>query len=952
MTRAASGPIRSFAVTADDADLASAPTTVPAPASSTESDTKSDTESDTKSDTKPSASETESSTEAEPDVEADGEPDVVRKRPKRKRSRLKRVGIWSLVTILVLAVVASLGGVWAVWRAFPQYDGVLKLSGLSANVTVYRDKYAIPQLYAQSADDLFLAQGYIGAQERFWQMDFNRHVTSGTLSEMFGSGQVETDEYLRTMDWRGVAAKEWNIISPQSREYLTAYAKGVNDYLAEHSKGTISLEYSILDLQNSSYKIAPWTPIDSLAWLKALAWDLRGNMTDEIARATMLAGGLTRAQIETLYPDYPYTENAPIVADGGSVVNGTFVNGSQAVATTPAADVTADVPAIPAAALPALQAVQAAVDGMPSIVGPTVPGIGSNSWVIAGNLTTTGKPILANDPHLSPSMPSIWYQMGLHCACSFNVEGYTFAGVPGVIIGHNGRIAWGFTNLDPDVTDLYLEKVKGNEYEVDGAWVPLTIEHTTINVAGGKSVPLTVRTTDNGPLLSDVSTELQTIAKKPDVDPSGAPSMTAAPTDGITYAVALKWTALTPGTTMDALFAVDEASDWTSFKAAAAQFTVPAQNMVYADVDGNIGYQSPGQIPIRTKGDGRWPAPGWDSAYDWQGYIPFAQLPSEENPSDGYFATANQAVINPDTYLPFLTDDWSYGYRSQRIADMITAASSGGQKISVADVQKMQFDTRNDFAAQIVPTLLSEHLTGGVAKAQALLQDWDFQQPADGATGTAAAKSSAAAAYFNQFWHDLVGLTFDEIPAADRPDGGDRWFTVFDGLFADPTNAWWDNASTPQVETRDDIVTQALVSAAKELSTSQGVDPSAWRWGKINTLTIENQSLGTSGIAPIEWLFNYGPVGVPGGCDVVVASCSDLSQSFGVVDSLPSMRMIVDMSNLDASRWVQLVGESGHAFSSHYHDQLDLWLNGETLPMRWNEDSIKSEAEDTLTLTP
>jgi penicillin G amidase len=885
------------------------------------------------------------------DSATDPATDVAETPPKRKRSRLKRFGIWSVITIVVLAVVASLGGVWEVWRTFPQYDGTLKLAGLTGKVTVYRDKFAIPQLYAQNADDLFLAQGYVGAQERFWQMDFNRHVTSGTLSEMFGSGQVDTDEYLRTMDWRGVAEQEWNLISPQSREYLTAYAKGVNDYLADHSLGSISLEYSVLGLQNSDYTIAPWTPVDSLAWLKALAWDLRGNMDDEITRATMLAGGLTRDQVESLYPTYPYAENKPIVADGGTVVNGAFLSGTDAARATKAPAE----PVIPKGAIPALRAIQAAVDGMPSIVGPSLPGVGSNSWVVAGNLTTTGKPILANDPHLSPSMPSIWFQMGLHCACDINTEGYTFAGVPGVIIGHNARVAWGFTNLDPDVTDLYLEKVKGNEYEVDGVWKPLGLRTTTIKVAGGKPIQLTVRTTNNGPLLSDVSDDLKTIAAKPDVDPSGSPTataVTASATDGVTYAVALKWTALTPGTTMDALFAVDAASDWTSFRAAAAQFTVPAQNMVYADVDGNIGYQSPGNIPIRAKGDGRWPAPGWDSSYDWTGYIPFAQLPSEENPADGYFATANQSVIDPATYQPFLTDDWSYGYRSQRIANMITSATTGGAKISVAAVQKMQFDTRNDFAAQITPVLTTEQVTGATKTAQALLDNWDFQQPADGASGTQAARSSAAAAYFNQFWHDLVARTFDELPATDRPDGGDRWFTVVDNLFAEPTNAWWDDKSTAKVETRDDIVRAAMADASTQLAKSQGGDPSGWRWGKINTLTIENQSLGTSGIGPIEWLFNVGPVGVPGGCDIVVASCSDLSDSFGTVDSLPSMRMIVDMSDLDRSRWVQLVGESGHAFSSHYHDQLDLWLKGETLPMRWDEATIKHEAKDTLTLVP
>jgi penicillin G amidase len=876
----------------------------------------------------------------QPDREDLQEPDPQGAEPlrvRRKRRRLVRVGIWALAIVVVLVIVASLGGVWSVRRAFPQYSGTLKAPGLTGNVTVYRDDHAIPQVYATNVDDLFLAQGYVGAQERFWQMDFNRHVTSGTLSEMFGSGQLSTDEYLRTMDWRGVAAQEWNLIAPASRHYLTDYAKGVNDYLAQHSNGAISLEYTVLGLQNHSYRIAPWTPIDSLAWLKALAWDLRGNMDDETTRATLLASGLTRAQVESLYPAYPYPDNAPIIPDGGTVSYGKFAAGQ---------------PDIPKAALPALQSVQTAIDAMPSVVGPTLPGIGSNSWVISGRLTTTGKPILANDPHLAPSMPSIWYQMGLHCTCAFNVEGYTFAGVPGVIIGHNGRIAWGFTNLNPDVTDLYLEKIKGDSYEVDGKWLPLSIRTTTINVAGGKPVRLRIRTTNNGPLLSDQSSDLRAVAAKPDVDPDGQlVDAASTPPDGITYAVALKWTALTPGSTMDALFALDTAGNWDQFRAAAAEFTVPAQNMIYADVDGNIGYQAPGQIPIRKKGDGRWPAPGWDSAYDWTGFIPFNQLPDELNPPDGYFATANQAVIDPERYQPFLTDDWSYGYRSQRIVNMISTATAGGRKISLDDVQKMQFDTRNDFAEQITPTLLGEHVAGDTSAAQALLTDWDFTQPADGKTGTASARSSAAAAYFNEFWHDLVALTFDEIPAADRPDGGDRWFVVFDNLFNDPTNAWWDDRSTTAVETRDDIIVKAMNEASTQLRKAQGTDPTGWRWGKLNQLTIENQSLGTSGIAPIEWLFNYGPVGVPGGCDIVVASCSDLSQSFGDVDSLPSMRMIVDMSNLDASRWVQLVGESGHAFSAHYHDQFQLWLTGQLLPMRWDQTTIKGSAADTLTLT-
>ncbi|WP_425570875.1 penicillin acylase family protein [Rugosimonospora acidiphila] len=865
--------------------------------------------------------------------------------------------------VLVLVLAAAGGGVWAVRTAFPQYGGQLHLAGLSAPVTVYYDAHAIPQVYAANAADLFTAQGYVQAQERFWEMDFRRHLTSGRLAEMFGSSQLETDAYLRTMGWRRVAEQEWNLVSPQTRTYLRDYANGVNAYLRTHGASAISLEYSVLKLSDPGYRIAPWDPIDSLAWLKALAWDLRGNMSDEIERASLLAAGLSRNQVEQLYPEYPYDQHSPIVTTptpATKTAAGTASNagttGSGAAADDGTTTGGGSVPAgTLAAAAPVLADVDQAVRQLPDLVGDDLPGIGSNSWVISGAHTTTGKPILANDPHLEPSMPGIWYQMGLHCTCEYNVEGFTFSGVPGVVIGHNSRIAWGFTNLDPDVSDLYLEKVRGNQYEVDGQWRDLQIRRETIKVAGGKPVTLTIRTTDNGPLLSDASAELRAIGVKPDVDPSGAPASSAATPDpdaGATgYAVALRWTALEPGRTMDALFTLDKAANWDQFRDAAKMFEVPAQNLVYADVDGNIGYQSPGKIPVRGKGDGRWPAPGWDSSYDWTGYLPFDELPSEFNPPQGFIATANQAVINPADYPHFLTDDWTDGYRSQRIMDMISSTISSGSDVSVADVQRMQFDNRNGLAPALVPALLAVPQRGAAARAQGLLRGWDFQEPADGDSDSVTGRDSAAAAYFNVVWRQLLAKTFDELPADRKPDGSDRWWLVMTNLLSQPDSPWWDDKSTPKVETRDDILASAMTAATGELTKRLGSDPTSWRWGAIHTLYVQNQSLGTSGIGPIEWLFNYGPVGVSGGSNIVNATGWDPSVGYQV-NAVPSMRMIVDMSNLDSSRWIQLTGESGHAFSPHYHDQLDLWRTGKTLPMRWDKAGIASSSMDSLTLKP
>jgi penicillin G amidase len=400
----------------------------------------------------------------------------------------------------------------------------------------------------------------------------------------------------------------------------------------------------------------------------------------------------------------------------------------------------------------------------------------------------------------------------------------------------------------------------------------------------------------------------------------------------------LRWTALDPGRTADAIFQLNRASNWSDFRAAAALFEVPAQNLIFADVDGNIGYQSPGKVPIRGNGDGTWPAPGWDPSYDWKGYLPFAELPTVFNPDDGWIVTANQAVVGP-RYQNLLTHDWSYGYRSQRIMDMIRARTTAGAsaKVSAEDIRQMQFDNRNGFAPTLVPVIRKVAPPGPLN----LFDNWDFQQ----------SESSAPAALYNAFWRHLLTRTFDELPADRQPNGGDRWWEVVRPLLDQPNSPWWDDKSTPAVETLNDTFTAAMKDAVAELTARLGDDPAAWRWGDLHTLELTNATFGTSGIAPIEWLFNRGPKGTSGGGAIVNATGWNASKGYEV-DAVPSMRMIVDMSNLDASRWVQLTGNSGHAFHPNYDDQFELWRTGQNLPMPWSRSTIKSQSHATLTLTP
>ncbi|AVH58195.1 MULTISPECIES: penicillin acylase family protein [Streptomyces] len=903
----------------------------------------------------------------------------------RKKGRKARL----FLIVLVLAILGGVGtgaywGISTVRASFPQTKGSLQLEGLSGPVDVKRDGYGIPQIYASSDEDLFMAQGFVQAQDRFYEMDVRRHMTSGRLSEMFGKGQVENDEFLRTLGWDRVAKQEYDTkLSASTKKYLQAYAKGVNAYLKDKDGEDISLEYAALGLSND-YKPAEWTPVDSVSWLKAMAWDLRGNMQEEIDRSLMTSR-LGPKQIADLYPEYPYSRNGTIVQEGAyDSISESYAQSSAGTASTEGTEGTAGTGlAGDTTASSGLQSqlsgLYDVLDDLPTAVGVSGDGIGSNSWVVDGDHTITGKPLLANDPHLSPSLPSVWYQMGLHCRtvsakCQYDVSGYTFAGMPGVVIGHNQDIAWGLTNSGVDVTDLYLEKLTGEGYQYDGKVVPFTSRKETIKVAGGPSKTIVVRETNNGPLLSDRDDELVKVGKKATVD-------TAAPDRGDGYGISLRWTALDPGSSMDAVFEIDKASDWAGFRKASASFDVPSQNLVYADTEGHIGYQLPGRIPTRGEGDGSLPSPGWDSKYKWTGYIKQAELPYEYDPGRGYIVTANQAAVDKNKYPYTLTTDWGYGTRSQRIADLIKTKIDGGGKISTDDMRQMQLDNSSEIAKLIVPKLLKiDFADQDVRDAQKLLEGWDYTQDAD----------SAAAAYFNATWRNILKLAFgnklpkelrvtgqclwvdrvDTTGPADedqrvrecgqrdadqaQPDGGDRWFEVIRKIIDDQGNDWWSAPRTrldKATDTRDELFARAMKDARWELTAKLGKDIDTWSWGRLHRLFLKNQTLGTEGPGALQYMLNRGPWKLSGGEATVNATGWNAAGGYGVV-WVPSMRMVVNLGDLDKSRWINLSGASGHAYNAHYIDQTDKWVKGELLPWAFSEKAVDEKTRDTLLLKP
>ena len=854
---------------------------------------------------------------------------------------LSRVGIG----VVILAVLAGTSGTYYLKsyipntvapKSFPQIDGELKLAGLDGPVDIYRDEMGVPHIYASTTHDLFFAQGYVHAQERFWQMDFWRHIGSGRLSEMFGEGQLDTDKFLRTLGWRQIAEQEYAELNATSKAILDAYVEGVNAYIADREPVELSLEYLILTgILNRDYTIEPWTPIHSLTWGKAMAWDLRGNIGAEIERAVLLKT-LTLEQVNELFPPYP--EDHPIIVPeiGGEVIN------SQALVPNQLSG-SAEFPSV------TLQPIAASFALLDSLLGPAGSGIGSNSWAISGDLTATGTPILANDPHLGIQMPSIWFQMDMHCrvkseACPFEMSGFSFAGVPGVIIGHNDRIAWGYTNVGPDVMDLYIEKVNpnnSNQYEVNGEWVDFDTRTETINVAGGEPIELTVRSTRHGPVLTDTYGPLKDevdLKEDPEAQPFKDKAGVALPDN---YVIALAWTALRSSTPFEAIWGFNLAQNWDDFREAARHFHVPAQNLLYADVDGNIGYQMPGDIPIRAGGDGRLPVPGWTSEYDWTGFIPFEKLPYTLNPASGYIATANNQV-NPVDYPYLISTDWSYGFRAERIVDMIENAPG---KFDIAYIQQMQADSKNLNAETLVPILLALDLDPELASVRdQALGSWDFYDRVD----------SQSATVFEQFWWNLLMDTFkDDLPEDYWPEGGSRWYEVMRELVKQPDSLWWDDQeSEVKTETRDDMFARAFEETVSQMGKEYGKDPAKWpTWGEVHGATFRNQTLGESGIGPIETLFNRGPFVTGGGEGIVDATGWTVGESFEV-DWLPSMRMIVDLGNLSNSVTVHTTGESGHAYHPHYDDMAPLWASVEYYPMLWDEQAITSNAEGHLRLTP
>jgi len=860
---------------------------------------------------------------------------------KRLAKKVLKIAFFTLLGLVCLVLVGGYAFYYHVTRSpLPQIDGELNVTGLGDSVTILRDSNGVPHIYSATMHDLYFAQGYTMAQDRWWQMEWFRHVCAGRTEELTGKNRdlFVSDIFLRTMGWKEVADQDLRESGEDVKTMVSAFVDGVNAYVMSRTPGQLAMQYAVLGLTGIEVKLEPWTQADTLAFTRLMAYDLVYNNNTERLRSLLYDSLGKEMTDDWLTPPWPFGIKPTILEeeDMPEIV----------VETTGSATINEDI----TSEIVAQQTRETASDfHMP--FGDNSE-IGSNSWVATANMTQSGQPLLANDPHLGIQMPSIWYEIGLHCAddgtgIPFDVVGFTFATTPGVVIGHNGSIAWAVTNAYPDVCDFYQIKVNPDnplQYEWNGKWRDMTVREEDISFGDGKPpVTIRVRTTHMGPILNDNKVDEATgkVLGFNNEDP-----------------VALCWTALDPSLISQALVDLNKAKNWEDFRNALKYWDVPSQNFLYADLQGNIGYQMTGRVPIRTsQHDGLLPAPGWTDEYEWKGFIQFDLLPHTYNPERNYIVAANQAATPPeyDDYLAqqlgdgktcILSQECSYGYRAQRISQLLEEKAPN----TIGTYQSIQDDVKLLSAEEVIPFLADLKFDDTeLTQARDWLSEWDCELSVDNPEAT----------LYEEFWAQLVANTFvDEMKANAnkslqqvKPAGGGREMWSVYLLLQEPDNPWWDDVTTTSVvEKRDDILLRSFSQGYGKIVAALGHDWDRWKWGSLHTAEFVSNPLGGSGIGLIERIVNRGAVPVGGGNETVNVS-SYRADNFATT-WIPSMRMIVDTNDFSNCICINSTGQSGHPSSPYYGNMIDAWRTGKYHPMLWTREQVQNSAVHTLILKP
>ena len=797
---------------------------------------------------------------------------------KRRRRNRRRVVAIALVVVLLLSLAAAFA--FLVYRPLPTIDGDRRLIGLDERAEIVRDGYGVPHIFAGTTHDLFFLQGYVTAQDRLFQLDLYRRTGRGRLSEVIGEAGLETDKFIRTIGIARAADLDADLLSEDARVALSAYAEGVNK-LIEQQGDSLPIEFVLL-----GYKPEPWTITDSLVILKLQSYDLATNYGTELARANV-AARVGPAALSQLFPDSDLRPPAAI-ADGAWDSVG------------------------PAFSTPATLPGQG---GLRALFGDAGNGLGSNCVALAGSRTASGKPLLEGDPHLSVRNPAIFYEIAMR-GPGYDIAGFTIPGLPGIGIGHNTRLAWTFTVAYTDVQDFFLEQpdpADPRRFMFKGASEAATVLRERIRVKGKSDpVALDVVVTRHGPLMQGVL--------KNQIAP-----------------LALRWTALDGGKTMDALLGMARATDFASFRRAGADLSGATLSTCYADVDGHIGYVLVGALPDRMKGDGRLPVPGWTGEYEWRGTLPASANPSRADPPEGYIVNANDRPVT-DPVSSAYVGEWDPGFR----AGTLLARVKDLQGATVETLRTIQ----NDYTSPPIAAFLDALVTGAPrtplgGTAQDVVRRWD---------GALSVDSAGAAIYeawlvrmTDRTFHDKLGdLVFLDYVTNGRPT-----FALYK-LLSRKSDPWFTSLGDPSVHGRDELSGLALDDAARELGDRFGPDPAKWRWGAMHTVTFAHP-LSPGLPSPARSLFDLGAYERAGDGYSLNNGAYSLVTPYAL-RSHASERMVADLGDLDLTRTVLPTGESGQPFSRYWGDQTPLWLRGELHPLVTTRDRIADRT--TLVLRP
>jgi penicillin G amidase len=813
-----------------------------------------------------------------------------------------------IVGWILTATIAVAGGIawWLLVRPLPQVDGTASLPGLQQEVTVERDVWGIPHVRAASLADMAEAQGYVMAQDRLWQMDLLRRVSRGQLSEIVGPVAIPLDKQFRLLRFGPAAERDVNLLDQESRIAIEAYARGVNKFIEQH-QNKLPIEFTML-----KYRPQPWLPADSLAIAGYMYQTLTNSWGDELDRAKVTARvGTDRAK--DLFSQEAAMDHF-VLGDPDRPGDGSQRSGKDPEDEEDD-DMTPDDVLKAGAASPQLEFPDVTSALLPEVVrwvGESQRDIrhalGSNNWVVSGKHTATGKPILANDTHLELSVPPIWYEMHLTCP-GWNVKGFTLPGAPLVVIGHNDRIAWGFTNNGADVQDLYIETfnpAQPDEYKVNGKWVKAQTVDEVIHVkqtAHGRSwvsdEHFKVLVTRHGPVMRQ---------------------------EGNT-GYALRWTATEPGGLANTYTRLGKAQNWKEFREIMKNVWGPAQNAVYADAAGNIGYLMAARVPIRKKGHGEVPVPGDTDLYEWKGYIPFEELPQALNPDDGLIVTANARVIGPE-YIPYLTDRWEEPYRTARIWDLL----HDRHDLRPADMLKVQADTYSYpdvfIAEQLAPAAkIAAAKDARTAKLIELSKDWNGIADAD----------STVVGFLEGTRRAALKLILQPV-LGDETQFYEWRSTAFLQRMLTERPAGWLPAT---YKNYDELLVAAADESVKHLERDSGsARIEDWEWKKFDSLDMLHP-LGRQG-----WLKKlFSITGKPQGGTAFSPRAATRHHG-------PAMRMVASVGDWDNSLMVIPGGESGQLGSSHYSDQFEYWYDGKPVRAPFSDAAEAAVRKHTLTLKP